>query len=248
MTTTLEGIEVLFFDVFGTVVDWRSSVVRELTDLGASLSLSYSDSDWEEFTLEWRRAYLTATKRVGNGSGTANLNVDEMNRENLDKMLSSERWAQLREKLSPEQTAHLNLVWRRLHGWPDSVEGLERLEQKVIIVALSNGNVRLLTEMAKFAGLPWNVIFSAGLFDSYKPDPLVYQRAMKHLSVKPENCAMVAAHDWDIIAAAKQGMKTVYVHRPEEGDVPEVTVRTKQDGGDADFIVHSFLELADLLK
>jgi len=246
----LQGVEALIFDVFGTVVDWRGSVTKELEDLGREYSLSVSSEDWKEFAHEWRTGYLENTRRIaGGGSGTNN--VDVMHREILDKMLSSTKWEHVGKALNDEARTHLNLVWHRLNGWPDTVTGLHELKTNVIIATLSNGNVRLLVDMAKHANLPWDAVFSGALFNSYKPNPVTYQGALAHLSLSetPHKAAMVAAHIFDLRAAAKVGLRTVYVPRPqEERDGGSEEVKSKAEGGEVDVVVRDFRELALLFQ
>ncbi|PBK65158.1 haloacid dehalogenase [Armillaria solidipes] len=241
----MEGVEALTFDVFGTVVDWHGSVSAELKALGQDLALS---ADWDAFATEWRKGYLTNTSRIAReGSDSGPLNVDILHRQILDDMLSSPRWVHVGSKLDGKARAHLNLVWHRLNGWPDTVEGLYQLKKHVILTTLSNGNVRLLVDMAKHANLPWDLVLSAELFSCYKPNPEAYLGAIKHLSVPPEKCAMVAAHIHDLRAAAQVGMKTVYIQRPGE-DRGDITVKSKSEGGEVDCVVQSFVELASLFS
>ncbi|KAK0200095.1 HAD-like domain-containing protein [Desarmillaria ectypa] len=238
----MEGIEALVFDVFGTVVDWHGSVSAELKALGQNIALS---ADWDAFATEWRKGYLTNTFNISReGSGGGPLNVDVLHRQILDDMLSSPRWAHVGSKLDEKTRAHLNLVW---HRWPDTVEGLYQLKKHVILATLSNGNVRLLVDMAKHADLPWDLVLSTELFSCYKPNPEAYLGAIKHLSVSPEKCAMVAAHIYDLRAAAKLGMKTVYIQRPGEA-AENVVVKPHSEGGEVDVVVQSFVELASLFS
>ncbi|KAF5360228.1 hypothetical protein D9757_011886 [Collybiopsis confluens] len=252
--SSLDGVEALIFDVFGTAVDWRGSVIKELEALGKKCSLSESSDDWAEFASEWRTGYIHNTRRIA-GGGIGSGNVDIMHREILEQMLSSSKWSHVGKVLDDDTRAHLNLVWHRLNGWPDTVEGLHELKKKTIIATLSNGNVRLLVDMAKHAGLPWDVVFSGELFNSYKPNPATYQGALKHLSLSetPHKAAMVAAHIFDLRAAAKVGLRTVYVPRPqEEWDIADlraegIEIKSKAEGGDVDAVVKDFHELANLL-
>ncbi|KAK0443226.1 haloacid dehalogenase [Armillaria borealis] len=251
----MEGVEALTFDVFGTVVDWHGSVSAELKALGQDLALS---ADWDAFATEWRQGYLTNTSRIAReGSDSGPLNVDILHRQvfvSWTDMLSSPRWVHVGSKLDGKTRAHLNLVWHLLVsdplmciGWPDTVEGLYQLKKHVILTTLSNGNVRLLASQAKHANLPWDLVLSAELFSCYKPNPEAYLGAIKHLSVPPEKCAMVAAHIYDLRAAAQVGMKTVYVQRPGE-DRGDITVKSKSEGGEVDCVVQSFVELASLFS
>lgn len=236
------------FDVFGTVVDWHGTVVRVLEAKAAKVKGSGRENDdWSAFAKEWRAGYMTTTRRVAAG-GAGSLNVDTMHREILEGMLASERWAYLVPLWNEEERRDLNMVWHRLDGWPDSSQGLYALKKQYIIATLSNGNVRLLADMAKHANLPWDVIFSGELLGSYKPNPKTYLGAAHHLSVPPTQVAMVAAHILDLRAAASHGLRTVYVRRPtEDGEGVRETVKTRAEGGDVDVVVDSFEELAEVL-
>ncbi|THU79394.1 haloacid dehalogenase, partial [Dendrothele bispora CBS 962.96] len=244
----------LLFDVFGTVVDWRSSVVRELKEVGRKYGFDeVSEEDWVAFANKWRDGYLTNTsvlKKSYNLQSDGPKDVDTMHRQILDDILSSPQWSKVGAALDNTARADLNMVWHRLDGWPDSSSGLQKLKQHVIIATLSNGNLRLLVDMAKHAQLPWDTVFSTALFDSYKPNPITYQSALTHLSLSqtPHKAAMVAAHLSDLRAAAKLGMKTVYVKREGEERllVPE-GVKSKSEQGEVDVVVSSFEELAEVL-
>ncbi|KAK7028521.1 HAD-like domain-containing protein [Favolaschia claudopus] len=203
------------------------------------------EGDWKEFAAAWTRGYDENTLRIAQG-GEGPSSVDVMFREILEEILTTEKWKALSDKLTNQARDELNLVWHRLDGWPDSTPGLYNLKKEVIIATLSNGNVRLLVDMAKHADLPWDTIFSAELFGSFKPNPKVFLGAVKHLSLEPQNCALVAAHADDLRAAAGVGMRTVYVPRPGE-DVGVGEVKSKAEGGNVDVVVQSFEELAKLL-
>ncbi|ESK93337.1 haloacid type ii [Moniliophthora roreri MCA 2997] len=245
----MDGIEALIFDVFGTTVDWRKSVVKELQEIGEKHGLPFSPEDWGDFADEWRVGYMENTRRIaGGGSGTND--VDTMHREILEGMLSSERWSKVGSVLDEPARKHLNFVWHRLEGWPDTVSGLYGLKKHTIVTCLSNGNIRLLVDMAKFADLPWDAIFSAALFDSYKPNPKTYQGALRHLALSetPHKAAMVAAHIFDLRSAAKVGLKTIYVRRTneEEDGVKAEDIKSKAEGGEVDVVVNSIEELVHL--
>jgi len=161
-------------------------------------------------------------------------------------MLGSDEWSHLGALWDGSTREALNLVWHRLKGWPDAVQGLLALKKQYIIAALSNGNVRLLVDMAKHADLPWDMIFSTELFDTFKPNPKAYIQAMHHLSLQPSQCVMVAAHIHDLRAAAGVGMKTIYVRRLDEHDDGEM-VKRKDEGGEVDGLVDSFLDLPEAI-
>ncbi|KAJ7606618.1 haloacid dehalogenase [Roridomyces roridus] len=244
MTSDLANVKALVFDVFGTTVDWHSSLVQELSALGKKHQF---EGDWSGFAEAWRAGYAQHIQMVGTGGSGAH-NIDQVHREILDKILATAEWKEFGTRLDNEERHNLNNVWHRLHGWPDATEGLYALKKQKIIVALSNGNVRLLANMAKFADLPWDVVFSAELFGSLKPNVQVYEGAVKHLSLEPHECAMVAAHAWDLRSAAKIGMKTIFVKRyAHEPKHWEEEVKVKSQGGEVDLVVDSFTELAVLL-
>lgn len=170
-----------------------------------------------------------------------------MHRENLDKLLSSAEWSSVGQKWPKEERDELNLAWHRLKGWPDSTEGLYTLKKDYIVASLSNGNIRLLVDMAKYADLPWDVVFSGELFQTYKPNPKAYLSSIHLLGLKPEEVGMVAAHMWDLRGAAAVGVNTIYIPRPSEAAEPH-QVKSKADGGEVDLVVASFTELASVLS
>jgi 2-haloacid dehalogenase len=229
----------LVFDVFGTVVDWRGSIIREGQLLGKRKGI---DVDWVAFADAWRGGYRPAMQRVRSGQ-IPWTNIDGLNRLILNDLL-----LQFNIKgLSEEEIDHFNRAWHRLWPWPDSVGGLHRLSSGYIVSTLSNGNVSLLTNMAKYAGLPWNCILSAELFGHYKPDPEVYLGAAKLLGPAPAQVMMVAAHVDDLKAAKKVGLKTALVTRPLEFG-PQRKADTAEDGaGIADFTATDFMDLATQL-
>jgi 2-haloacid dehalogenase len=201
-------VRALVFDVFGTVVDWRSAIVRDGRALAATKGLSV---DWEAFADAWRAGYQPAMQRVRSGA-VGWMTIDRLHREILDSLLPRFGLASLDER---ERDA-LNRVWHRLDPWPDAVAGLTRLKRRYTIATLSNGNVSLLVDMAKRAGLPWDTVLSAELFNHYKPDREVYLGAARMLDVAPAELLMVAAHPSDLAAAAQAGLRTAYVPRPLE--------------------------------
>jgi 2-haloacid dehalogenase len=196
------------FDIFGTVVDWRGSIVREGRALGDRHGI---DGDWEGLADAWRRGYAPAMQEVRSGA-LPWTSIDGLHRRILDRI-----WAASGLPALPEgEAAAFNRAWHRLDPWPDSVAGLERLKAKFVIATLSNGNVSLLVDMAKRAGLPWDMVLSAELFGHYKPDPEVYFGAARMLDLAPSQLLMVAAHPSDLRAAAACGLRTAYVDRPLE--------------------------------
>lgn len=207
-SAVLSEVEVLAFDVFGTVVDWRSSVVRALEQLGREKGLA---RDWPIFADRWRHGYIEGILRVNAGQ-EAWSNVDEIHRRSLLALL---REFQVPE-LEPAEVERLNRVWHYLDPWPDAVPGLTRLRSRRLLTTLSNGHLSLLVTLAKSAGLPWDCVLSAEMVGRYKPDPEVYRFAARILDRAPERIAMVAAHPPDLHAARVAGLRTIFVERPFE--------------------------------
>jgi len=245
----LKDVEVFIFDVFGTVVDWRTSVIRELQALGKKHGLDPSSVNWHQFAQEWRNEYMQTTRNTAQG-GSGTLNGDIMHRQILDQLLAKSEWAKYGSSWTEEERRELNLVWHRLEGWPDAVPWLNELKKHKIIVTLSSANVRLLVDMAKHAKLPWDMIFSTELFNTFKPNPKVYLETIRHLSLPPEKCAMVAAHIFDVRAAGSLGLTTVYIPRPDEDNAADMSdggVKAKEQGGEVDFVVGSFEDIVKLV-
>lgn len=227
----------LTFDVFGTVVDWRTSIIREGEQLTATRGI---EADWEAFADGWRAGYGPAMNRVRTGD-LPWTRIDDLHRMILDDLLVEHSIT----GLSEEEIEHLNRVWHRLMPWPDSVVGLYRLKSRYVISTLSNGNVSLLTNMAKNAGLPWDCVLSSELAGHYKPDPEVYLKAAELLDLPPNRIMMVAAHRGDLRAAKAVGLRTALVHRPLEYG-PDRDVDLSPDPG-FDFSAMDFVELAEQL-
>lgn len=201
-------IRACVFDIFGTVVDWRSSLIREGLALGARLG---RHADWPALADAWRAGYFPAMARVDRGElGWTRL--DDLHRMILDGILPRFGLANLPEA----EKVQFNRAWHRLDPWPDSVRGLTRLKSRQPIATLSNGNVALLVNMARHGGLPWDAVFSAELFCAYKPDPAVYQGAARLLDLPFDQVLMVAAHPSDLEAAQRAGLRTAYIPRPLE--------------------------------
>jgi 2-haloacid dehalogenase len=207
------AVKALVFDVFGTVVDWRGSVIQELKQLGKDRGL---EADWNKFADAWRdEGYLQATQKVRRMEMPW-MNVDKMHRRMLEKLLT--RFGI--ETLSEEEKDHLNRVWHRLKPWPDAIEGLTRLRKRFVLATLSNGNMALLTNMAKNAGLPWDCILSSELIMTYKPEYRVYQMAADLLGLSPNEVMKVSAHKtYDLPPARNVGLRTAFIPRPEEWGV-----------------------------
>lgn len=234
MAADLSQVKALTFDVFGTVVDWRKSIVADLSAFGAKKAIA---ADWAGLTDDWRGAYRPTLNKVIAGE-LPWAKLDDLHRGVLDGLLAKYGV----KGLSEEEKDHVNKVWHRLNGWPDSVPGLTRLKKKFFIATLSNGNVALLANMGKHAGLPWDCILSAELYRGYKREPKIYIGACETLGLKRHEVMMVAAHGDDLDAARKQGLKTAYVPRPGEyapGREPQVKAE-----GNYDVEAKDFLELA----
>ncbi|MFC4944873.1 haloacid dehalogenase type II [Pseudonocardia sp. GCM10023141] len=227
-------VRALVFDVFGTVVDWHTGVTRE------ALRLLGPDVDGPGLATAWRGQYYPAMNRVRRGE-LPWTSLDALHRAALDELLPG-----FGAGAADDATrAELVLAWHRLDPWPDSVAGLTRLREHRPIATLSNGNVSLLVDMARHGGLPWDAVLSAELFGHYKPDAEVYDGAARLLGLDPAQVLMVAAHVDDLAAARSRGLRTAYVHRPQEagpaGPPPPATDPA------ADLNVGSLTELADLL-
>jgi 2-haloacid dehalogenase len=227
----LRGVKALTFDVFGTVVDWRGSLIEEGRRLGRRRRLKV---DWAAFADAWRGGYRPAMDRVRRGE-LPWTNIDGLHRMILDDLLREFGVTNLTEA----EKDHLNRAWHRLLPWKEAPAGLKRLKRKYVIATLSNGNVALLTNMAKHGGLPWDCILSAELFGHYKPDPEAYQGAARLLGLRPDEVLMVAAHKDDLDAAARAGLRTAHVARPLEFGDPakkDVTPERRFDLNARDFL------------
>jgi 2-haloacid dehalogenase len=225
------------FDVFGTVVDWRASIIREGQALGRAKHLSI---DWAKFADAWRGMYQPAMDRVRKGE-IGWVKLDDLHRESLVRLLKEFQIA----GLSEAEIDALNRAWHRLDPWPDSVAGLTRLKRKYILATLSNGNVALMVNMAKRAGLPWDAILGAEVARHYKPQPEAYLITASLLGLRPEECLMVAAHNGDLAAASAQGLRTAFVARPtEHGPGQTRDVKAEREW---DVIATDFLDLASQL-
>jgi 2-haloacid dehalogenase len=229
---------VLVFDTFGTVVDWRGSVIAEGQRLGKAKGLA--QVDWAAFADAWRAGYGPSMNRVRRGE-LPWTKLDVLHRMVLDELLVRFKIGDLSEA----EKAHLNLVWHRLDPWPDAVEGLTRIKAKFVIAPLSNGNLSLLTEMAKHAKLPWDAILSTEIVRHYKPDKETYLMPVEFFDLEPAGVMMVAAHEGDLDAAKALGLKTAYVHRPFEYGPGKESRRPAS--GKFDFYANDFKELAGLL-
>jgi len=226
-------LEALTFDVFGTVVDWRRSIAREIEAFAVERGL---EVDGNAFALAWRARYQPAMERVRSGNMDF-VKLDVLHRWNLDEVLAEFAM----DDVGEEERVELNRAWHRLDPWPDVVEGLTRLKTRFTLATVSNGNVALMVNMAKRAGLPWDVILGAEVARYYKPQPEAYSLTADFLGLDPGRCLMVAAHENDLAAAAACGFCTAYVHRPTEYDDDDKAM----PAGDAfDLVVDDFVALA----
>jgi len=236
MKPELANVKACVFDVFGTVVDWRSSVIAEAASWGKAKSLNI---DWVEFTDRWRLGYRPAMDKVRNRE-IPWTKLDDLQYTILEDLLKQYKI----EGLSEAEKADWAHVWRRLIPWPDSVQGLTRLKKKYIISPMSNGNVALMTHLAKFAGLPWDVILGSDLVQHYKPDREMYMSAPFYLDLKPEEVMMCAAHSTDLNAARSYGLRTGFIHRPNEYGGGPIGVPDEAKPGEFDVVSANIIDLA----
>jgi 2-haloacid dehalogenase len=230
-------LKAVTFDVFGTVVDWRTSIAREVESLAVEKQFVV---DGEQFADAWRKLYQPSMAEVRDGKVPWTV-LDDLHRTNLLQVLETFGIDQLAE----EEIEHLNRAWHRLNPWPDAVAGLQRLKQHYIIGTLSNGNVALIVNMAKFSGLPWDVVLGAEIARHYKPQPEAYLKSAEILGLEPKECMLVAAHNGDLAAAGRCGFQTAFVPRPKEYG-PEQTTDLVAEY-DCDVVAGDFIELAQIL-
>jgi 2-haloacid dehalogenase len=238
MTFDPAAFKALTFDVFGTVVDWRSSLMREGQALAQAKGLGAVD--WAKFADAWRGLYQPQLDRVRTGA-VPWAKLDDLHRQSLDRLLGDFGITGLKEA----EVEDFNRAWHRLDPWPDTVPGLTRLKRRFILATLSNGNVALIVNMAKRAGLPWDAVLGAEVARHYKPQPQVYLSTAELLGLKPEQCLMVAAHNNDLAAAAALGFHTAFVHRRAEHG-PGQTTNLKPERP-WDVVAEDFVDLATKL-
>ena len=200
----LKDVRVLAFDVFGTVVDWCSSIAFEIEQLNPKI-------DGRSFARAWRAGYQPAMQRVRTGE-LPWTRIDDLHRMMLDDVLKEFGMSELDDS----QKRQLNRAWHRLQAWPDSAQGIARLKTRYITTTLSNGNISLLVNMAKAADLNWDCILSAEVFQAYKPDPRTYLGVARVFDIRPDQVMLVAAHQDDLDAARECGLLTAYIERPSE--------------------------------
>ncbi len=201
-------VRAILFDVFGTVVDWRGSLIGELSAWGAERGMA---ADWTGLVDAWRGAYAPSMDRVRRGE-LAWTKLDDLHMASLRELAPGFGAG----GLSESDMAWINAGWQRLRPWPDTVPGLQALRPRYVLAPLSNGNVSLLVHMARGAGLPWDMVFAAEVFGHYKPDPETYLGACRLLSLNPEQVMLCAAHNYDLAAAQKLGLRTAFIPRPTE--------------------------------
>ena len=235
MAVAIESIRALVFDVFGTCVDWRGSVIRELSAVGLAKGVTL---DWSAMADEWRReGYIRGIARIRAGE-TPYVSSDVLFRRKLDELVVSAGLV----GLSEAETAHLARAWRRLDPWPDTVSGLTRLKHKFEISPLSNGSFATLTQMAKRGGLPWDCIITTELAKTFKPEREAYLLAPTLLDLQPAQVMLVAAHDNDLRGAQAAGLHTALVPRPQEWG-PNAPPLPEPDPS-FDFVATDFTDLA----
>jgi len=233
----LGSVKALLFDVFGTVVDWRGSIIREGEALGRDKGLTI---DWARFADAWRGLYQPTMARVRTGE-LPWTKLDDLHRMSLDRVLADFGI----RGLSAEEIDHLNRAWHRLDPWPEAVEGLTRLRRRLILATCSNGNVALIVNMARRAGMPWDMVLGAEVARHYKPEPEAYLISADLLGLAPEQCMMVAAHNGDLAAAAGCGLRTAFVLRPSEHGPAQTT--DLAPARDWDVVAKDFVDLAEKL-
>jgi len=233
--TELANVKACVFDIFGTVVDWRSSVIAEASSWGKVKGLNIN---WAEFTDRWRIGYRPTIDKVRRGE-IPWTKLDDLHRMILEDLLKQYKI----EGLSEQERVDWAHVWRRLRPWPDSVEGLTRLKKRYIISPMSNGNVALMTNLAKFAGLPWDLVLGSDLVQHYKPDREMYMSAPFYLDLKPEEVMMCAAHSPDLQSARSYGLRTGFIYRPKEYGGGPVGLPDKAKPDDFDVVSMSIIDL-----
>lgn len=231
-----DDVTLLVFDTFGTVVDWRGTIIAEGREISRAKGV---DLDWGAFADAWRGEYQPSMARVRRGE-LPWTNLDGLHRLSLEKLLP-----EFKLSLTAAEFENLLRVWHRCRPWPDSVPGLQRLRQAYTLAPLSNGNISLITNMAKRAGIPWDCVLGAELVQRYKPDPEVYLSPARFFAVEPSAVMMVAAHQPDLKVPKALGLRTAYIHRPYEGGTSSPGPRPA--AGTYDYIVDSITDLAAAL-
>jgi 2-haloacid dehalogenase len=234
----ISKVKALCFDVFGTVTDWRGSVIAEGEAISARTGI---DVPWGEFVNKWRiDGYIASLIKIARGEIDC-IPTADIHRNKLLELLDEYKLT----GLSAEEVEDFNLAWNRIKAWDDAVEGLTLLKQNFMIMPFSNGDYRCMLDIAKHNGLPWDGIISADFFKKVKPDPTIYTDAAEMLCMQPSEIMMVACHAQDLKAARKAGFRTAYVNRPLEYG-PDMAPEAKPEPYDYD--ADSFIELAEMLK
>ena len=234
--TQIAAVKALFFDVFGTLVDWRTGIAREAKTVLEPLGRK---ADWSGFADAWRAEYQPGMEEVRAGRIPFS-KLDVLHRRNLDRVLPRFGFTDLPE----EVTVHLNRAWHRLDGWADVAPGLHQLKRKFLLAPVSNGNISLMVDLARRNGFPWDAILGAEIAGDYKPKPRVYLAAAEAFDLAPGACMMVAAHTNDLGHAAACGLRTAHIARPNEKGLGRGEAAPSAP---VDIAVGSLIELADLL-
>jgi 2-haloacid dehalogenase len=239
MTCRLQQVGFLGFDVYGTVVDWRSGVARAAAPFLERYDIAL---DAYAFANAWRALYQPTMEKVRSGEREW-VRLDVLQRENLEQLLAAHGVAV--DDIPEQDLAGLTRAWERLDPWPDAVAGLTRLKRRFAIAPISNGHIAGMLHLARFGGLPWDAILGAEIARSYKPQPATYLKSLDAAGFAPSQAAMVAAHNGDLRAARALGMRTVFVRRPHEyGPDQDTDLRAEEDW---DVVAQSLAEVADLL-
>jgi 2-haloacid dehalogenase len=236
--TELGAIRAIVFDTFGTIVDWRTSLIKSLKEFGREKGVEVA---WDRLVDRWRAAYQPNLHRVRTGELEWTI-LDQLHYYALVKLLPHFSLTSLPES----DLSFLTSCWHRLAPWPDVIEGLRRLRKKYIIGPLSNGNLALMVDLAKFAELPWDVVFGADLFRHYKPDPETYLGVCNFLGLRPGQVMMGAAHNYDLKAAKALGLRTAFIPRPTEYGPGQTTDLEPADAWD--IIAADLVDLAEKLS
>lgn len=232
----MTNVQACIFDIFGTVVDWRSSVSRDLAAFARARRIG--GIDWVEFAVEWRKLYQPSMEEVRSGRRAWTI-LDLLHRESLVSLVA--RYGI--KDLSEADIDYMSRAWHRLDAWPDAVPGLMRMKPKLILAPCSNGNIALMVNMARRNGFPWDCILGAETARAYKPLPEAYLAACRHLDLAPPQVMMVAAHNGDLAAAKAQGLATAFVPRPTEHG-PGQTTDLEADSSCVDLVASDFVDLA----
>ena len=227
-------VRALFFDVFGTVVDWRGGVAREARRILEPLGITI---DWIAFADAWRDCYQPTMQKVRSGQ-MPYANLDVLHRDNLEQIKGKFGL----DRLDDATLAALNLAWHRLDAWDDAKRAFPRLHRRFLMAPVSNGNIAIMVDIARHNGIVWDAILGAEIARDFKPKPRVYLSAVEALALRPEECMMVAAHSSDLAAAKANGLKTAFVARPNEGPG-----RESAPAQPFDVVASSFDELAQKL-